>query len=70
MVLHEDMKKKTKYADTIINTETGECRAFITDHYESADERAMLAEDTEEIVFINEFEMAPVHPNVQRVNPI
>ena len=62
------MRKKTKYTVTIVNTETGECRAFLTDHYEAADERAMLAEDTEEIVFINEFEMAPINPNVQRIN--
>ena len=64
------MKKKTYYAVTIVNTETGECRAYITPHFENADERAMLAEDTEEIVFSNEFQMAPVHPNVKRVNPI
>ena len=38
-------------------------------HYEHADERAMLAEqEGGEIVFINEFEMAPVNPNVQRIN--
>jgi acyl-CoA thioesterase FadM len=59
------MKKQIKYAVTIVNTETGECRAFLTDHYEAADERAMLAEGTEEIVFVNEFKMAPVHPKVK-----
>jgi|FAXJ01.1.fsa_nt_gi hypothetical protein len=62
--------KKTKYAVTIINTETGECRAYLTDHREYANARSDLASLTEEIVFINEFQMAPVHPDVQRVNPI
>ena len=62
--------KKTKYAVTIVNTETGECRAYLTDHYENADERVMLAdEEGGEIVFINEFEIAPINPNVQKVNP-
>ena len=59
MVLLEGMKK-TKYAVTIIDLETGEHRCFLTDSHHDAEIRQALGKEMGEIVFINEFMMAPV----------
>jgi hypothetical protein len=57
--------KTTKYAVTIVNLETGEHRCFLTDSNYNAEIRQALGKEMGEIVFINEFQMAPVHPKVK-----
>lgn len=60
--------KKTKYAVTIVNLETGEYRCFLTDSHHDAELRQALGKEMGEIVFINEFRMAPTNPNVKKLN--